>query len=37
MELAREKGLMSEEQIREILDPKKMTEPHGRKTTEPAG
>ena len=29
VELAREKGVLSEEQIREVLDPKKMTEPHG--------
>ena len=28
VELARAQGLMSEEQIREILDPKNMTEPH---------
>jgi aspartate ammonia-lyase len=28
VELAREQGLMSEEQIREVLDPKTMTEPH---------
>ena len=28
VELAREKGWMSEEQIREVLDPKRMTEPH---------
>ena len=28
VELAREKGLLSEEQIREMLDPKNMTEPH---------
>ncbi|WP_213804638.1 aspartate ammonia-lyase [Granulicella sp. dw_53] len=28
VELAREQGLMSEEQIREVLDPKRMTEPH---------
>jgi aspartate ammonia-lyase len=29
VELAREQGLMSEEQIREVLDPKRMTDPHG--------
>jgi aspartate ammonia-lyase len=29
VDLAREQGLMSEEQIREVLDPKSMTEPHG--------
>ena len=29
MELAREQGLMSEEQIKTVLDPKSMTEPHG--------
>jgi aspartate ammonia-lyase len=28
VELARAQGLMSEEQIREVLDPKNMTEPH---------
>ncbi len=28
VELAREQGLMSEEQIRKVLDPKTMTEPH---------
>jgi aspartate ammonia-lyase len=28
VDLAREQGLMSEEQIREVLDPKSMTEPH---------
>ena len=28
VELAREQGLMSEAQIREVLDPRKMTEPH---------
>jgi aspartate ammonia-lyase len=28
VELAREKGWMSEEQIQEVLDPKRMTEPH---------
>lgn len=30
VELAREQGLMSEDQIREVLDPKRMTEPHSR-------
>jgi aspartate ammonia-lyase len=30
VELAREKKLLSEEQIAEILDPKNMTEPRGR-------
>jgi aspartate ammonia-lyase len=29
VELARAQGLMSDEQIREVLDPKRMTEPHG--------
>ena len=29
VELAREQGLMSEQQIREVLDPKRMTDPHG--------
>jgi aspartate ammonia-lyase len=29
VELARAQGLMSEDQIREVLDPKRMTEPHG--------
>jgi aspartate ammonia-lyase len=29
VELARAQGLMSEEQINEVLDPKTMTEPHG--------
>ncbi|MCU1321899.1 MAG: fumarate lyase [Acidobacteriaceae bacterium] len=29
VDLAREQGLMSEEQIRSVLDPKTMTEPHG--------
>jgi aspartate ammonia-lyase len=28
IEIAREKGWLSEEQIREILDPARMTEPH---------
>jgi aspartate ammonia-lyase len=28
VELAREHGLMSEQQIGEVLDPKTMTEPH---------
>jgi len=32
VELAREKKLLSEEQIAEILDPKNMTEPHARKS-----
>jgi aspartate ammonia-lyase len=31
VELAREKKLLSEKQIAEILDPKNMTEPHARK------
>jgi len=31
VELARERNLLSEEQIAEILDPKNMTEPHARK------
>jgi aspartate ammonia-lyase len=32
VDLAREKKLLSEEQITEILDPKNMTEPHARKS-----
>ena len=32
VEIAREKKLLSEDQIAEILDPKNMTEPHARKS-----
>jgi len=32
VEIAREKKLLSEQQIAEILDPKNMTEPHAKKS-----